>query len=100
MTNPIDNGSRVGSGVHATSRAKAAQSGNSSAPAAGADVAAADTRTESARLSQVRERIDATPEVDLERVAEIKQALAEGRLTVDPQRIAAKFAELEGLLND
>lgn len=100
MTNPIDNGSRVGGGVQITSRGKTAQAGTSSSPAAGGAVGAADTRTESARLQQVRDRIDATPDVDLERVAEIKQALAEGRLTVDPQRLAAKFAELEGLLND
>ena len=35
----------------------------------------------------------------MERVEAIKQAIAEGRFPIDPERIAAKFAELEGLLN-
>lgn len=101
MSNPIDNGPRInGSAVGGTSRSQQSQTGKSvtSADAAGA-ASKADAASESERLQQVRERIDNTPEVDMERVEEIKRAIAEGRFPVDAKRIAAKFVELEGMLN-
>jgi negative regulator of flagellin synthesis FlgM len=102
MSNPIDNGSRVNGGAYSAPRGKAAQAGKSSeqAVASSGSAPAADSRVESERLQQVRERIDAAPEGDLGRVEEIKRALAEGRLPLDPERIADKFAQIEGLLND
>lgn len=103
MSNPIDNGPRVnGSTVGGTSRGQQSQAGKSTASAGATAQAAlgqADAASESERLQQVRERIDSTPEVDMERVEKIKQAIAEGRFPVDAKRIAAKFAELEGMLN-
>jgi negative regulator of flagellin synthesis FlgM len=100
MSNPIDNGPRIsGSAVGGTSRSQQSQAGKSTASAATTTAGQADAASESERLQQVRERIDNTPEVDMERVEQIKQAIAEGRFPVDAQRIAAKFAELEGMLN-
>lgn len=103
MTIPIDNGSRINGTGPTAVRSKPAQTEKA---AAGSDArgrersGAADASFASERLQQVRERIDATPEIDNERVETIKRALAEGRLAFDPERIAQKFASLEGLLDD
>lgn len=103
MTIPIDNGSRINGTGPATVRSKPAQTDRTDASSDARDsgrTGAADASFASERLQQVRERIDATPEIDTERVETIKRALAEGRLPFDPQRIAQKFAALEGLLDD
>lgn len=47
----------------------------------------------SARLQEIASSLD-TPEVNSSRVAEIRQAIAEGRFKVNPERIA------DGLLDD
>lgn len=100
MANPVNNNPRPGVGIAATPHGKPAQAQNpgSAAPAA-TSRGAADASTESGRLQQIRERIDTTPDLDMKRVEEIKLALAEGRLSLNPERIAEKFANLEGLLN-
>lgn len=48
----------------------------------------------SARLQEIATRMSSEPAVNTERVAEIKQAIAEGRFSINPERIAS------GLLND
>jgi len=102
MSNPIDNGPRpTGIGVATARSASVASAKKGEPPSAGSETngtVQADSAAASARLQQVRAAIDSTPEIDQARVDAIKQAIAEGRYTVDPQRIAAKFAELEGLL--
>jgi negative regulator of flagellin synthesis FlgM len=101
MANPVNNNPRPGVGIAATPHGKPAQAStpdNSAAPGA-VSRGAADASTESGRLQQIRERIDSTPDLDMKRVEDIKLALAEGRLSLDPERIAQKFASLEGLLN-
>lgn len=101
MTNPVNNGSRINNGLPVTTNSKSVRADKSveSTNTSQAAVVGADASTESSRLQQLRERINTTPDVDMARVEEIKQALAEGRLTFDPQRIAEKFADLEGLLD-
>lgn len=42
----------------------------------------------SSRMQEIEATISSSPVVDAERVAEIKQAIAEGRFKVDPERIA------------
>lgn len=102
MANPIDNNTRLpGAAVSGSSRSSKADS----TPArSGADtssaVGAADSRVQSERLRQVQEQIESAPEVDMERVERIKQAIAEGRYPIDARQIAAKFGELEGLLHN
>lgn len=100
MTNPVNNNPRPSVGLATTPHSKPVQADapNNTAPGV-ASRGAADASTESGRLQQIRERIDTTPDIDLKRVEEIKLALAEGKLPLDPQRIAQKFANLEGLLN-
>lgn len=100
MTNPVNNNTRPGIGITSTPQGQpvtANQPDKASAPATARG--AADASSESGRLQQIRERIDSTPDIDVQRVEEIKLALAEGRLSLDPQRIAQKFSDLEGLLN-
>lgn len=48
----------------------------------------------SARLQEIEAGLKSTPVFNAERVAEIKQAIAEGRFKVNPERIA------DGLLQD
>lgn len=99
MPNPIDNGPRLNgalgpqAGRGPTGSKEAAADAASDRPEA-----AADKGVQSERLQLIKERIDGTPEVDMARVEEIKQRIAEGDYPVDPQRIAEKFAQLEGLL--
>lgn len=47
----------------------------------------------SAQLQGVADTLANTPAVDLNRVAEIKQAIAEGRFTMDPGKIADGLLE-------
>ncbi|MBU3071144.1 flagellar biosynthesis anti-sigma factor FlgM [Aestuariicella sp. G3-2] len=42
-------------------------------------------------LNQLESKIHATPDVDTQRVAEIKQALAEGTYEINPERIAERM---------
>lgn len=102
MSNPIDNGPRISAGqVGSANRSQQTGKGvGSNVSSAARGVSGADAASESERLTLVRERIDSTPDMDMDRVEAIKQAIAEGRFPVDPKRIAAKFVELEGLLKD
>lgn len=100
MANPVNNNPRPGVGIAATPHGKPAQASTPDSAAPGAvSRGTADASTESGRLQQIRERIDSTSDLDMKRVEEIKLAIAEGRLSLDPERIAQKFANLEGLLN-
>ena len=47
-----------------------------------------------------RPRLPGTPQVDRARVESIKERIAAGEYPVDADRVAAKFIELEKLLND
>jgi len=47
------------------------------------------------RLQQVAQSAASAPDIDLKRVAETRQKLAEGRYEVQPRSIAAKLARLE-----
>ncbi|RJQ73018.1 MAG: flagellar biosynthesis anti-sigma factor FlgM [Desulfobacteraceae bacterium] len=51
------------------------------------------------QLQAAREALRHMPEVDLDKVAEIKARLKEGRYTADPQKIASKILE-ESLLKE
>jgi len=49
-------------------------------------------------LNHNEQTLDNTPEIDLEKVANIKQALANGTYPLDAEKVAAKFIEIENLL--
>ena len=70
-----------------TARARAGQGGAASVASTGAGAAKTTQATLSGAQS-VESVLASTPVVDVERVAEIKRAIAEGRFQVNPERIA------------
>ena len=48
-----------------------------------------------ARLQEIEDQLAAMPVVDSKKVAEIKQAIADGSYEINPERIAAKLIALE-----
>ncbi|MCC5810669.1 MAG: flagellar biosynthesis anti-sigma factor FlgM [Ectothiorhodospiraceae bacterium] len=101
MTNPIDGGSRtttqLATDALRNKQPDAAARGQRGAQT-GEQPSAADQASLSERLQAVRERIDNAPDVDMDKVAAIRQSIAEGNYPLDADRIASKFADLEGLL--
>jgi len=67
-------------------RARAGQAG--AAPAAPAGAAAQATSATLSGTQTVDSVLAGTPVVDVDRVAEIKRAIAEGRFQVNPEKIA------------
>ena len=82
----IDNSVKSVGGQAGTSRNGAARpSATASAPAGGSDLALSPLST---RLQEISAGMANTPAVDTARVAQIKQAIAEGRFQVDAGKIA------------
>ncbi|SIQ49341.1 anti-sigma-28 factor, FlgM family [Shewanella morhuae] len=52
------------------------------------------------QLQKAQSKMASLPEVDQKKVAEIKQAIAEGRYKIDPEKLAANIASFEAELND
>jgi len=53
---------------------------------------------EAQKLGQLQAKINASPDVNLEKVNEIRRAIAEGRFHVNPERIADALLNQEELL--
>lgn len=69
-------------------RARAGQGGAASVATAGAGAAPQNTEATLSGAQNVESVLASTPVVNVERVAEIKRAIAEGRFQVNPDRIA------------
>ena len=52
------------------------------------------------QLQGAHSKMASMPEVDVQKVAEIKQAIAEGRYKVDPEKLAANIAQFEQEMQD
>lgn len=106
MTDPINNGNRP-PGVPGLTPGSAGKAGGSSRqesagerPAPAENRPAGDEAALSNRLQAVRQQIEATPEVNRERVDALKERIANGEYPVDAERIASRMVELENLLNN
>lgn len=71
-----------------SARARAGQGGAASVATASAGAAAQNTEATLSGAQSVESVLASTPIVNVERVAEIKRAIAEGRFQVNPDRIA------------
>ena len=49
-------------------------------------------------MNRLEENLAQLPDVDVERVANLKQAIAEGRFEIDPERIAQNMLNQDDLL--
>jgi negative regulator of flagellin synthesis FlgM len=47
--------------------------------------------TSADKLNQVKAKVDSTPEVDQEKIAKIRQAIANGEIKINPQNIAIQL---------
>lgn len=73
-----------------------APSGQSQVPASAAD--SADVARAEAVLATISTAADGVPTVDEARVAELRDAVQSGTYRADPQQIARKLLQIEGLL--
>ena len=53
---------------------------------------------EAQNLGRLQSKINSSPEVDLDKVADIRRAIAEGRFEINPERIAENMLNQEDLL--
>lgn len=108
MTNPINNTNRSTaeslSAKSSTARGQASSSGNTAAaPDTAPTSSTADTVSLSAESTQVRElqnRLADIPEVNAQKVAQIKQEIANGNYPLDSKAIAANLLNFEKALSE
>ncbi len=104
MSNPIDPNGRMRDLPSITANKKhgagRTTDTSTSSNARGTPTEQVDTATASERRVALEAAIAATPNLDSARVDSIKQAIKDGQYPVDPERIAEKFMQLEGLLGD
>jgi negative regulator of flagellin synthesis FlgM len=78
--------------MHAKSAATEEKAATTSAVNAGDRVSVTDAAT---RLQKIEAELSTLPEVNHEKVAEIKKAIADGTFSLDPARIAEKMIDFE-----
>ncbi|MCQ4296392.1 flagellar biosynthesis anti-sigma factor FlgM [Pseudomonas stutzeri] len=88
------------SSVQGNERAASPQQGSASeAPktsaASGSNGDTIQLSPEAQRLQQAADKLNDQPAVDMERVAKLKEAIADGSYQVDSQRVAAKMLAFE-----
>ncbi|EMD99818.1 MULTISPECIES: flagellar biosynthesis anti-sigma factor FlgM [Stutzerimonas stutzeri subgroup] len=86
------------SSVQGNERTSGTQQGPASEAPKADSVNTSDTvqlSPEAQRLQQATDKLNEQPAVDQERVAKLKQAIAEGSYQVDSQRVASKLLAFE-----
>jgi negative regulator of flagellin synthesis FlgM len=76
------------------SRARDASTGTAEAAASGSDSNAVQITGTARQLAALEQAVKAMPIVDEARVAEVRQAIEEGRYHVAPERIAEKLLRM------
>ncbi|KVW99935.1 flagellar biosynthesis anti-sigma factor FlgM [Shewanella frigidimarina] len=78
----------------------ATQSATNAAPKSAAPVKtdSVSITSQAQQLQSAQTKMASLPEVDQKKVAEIKQAISEGRYKVDPEKLAANIASFEAEL--
>lgn len=100
MTNPIDNGPRVTrTQISGTEHRTHPETKPGAAAASAPSATRLDAGLQSNRLRAVRDAIERTSEIDLSRVAEIRERIARGDYPLNVERIAARFTAFEKLLH-
>jgi negative regulator of flagellin synthesis FlgM len=100
----IDTNNINSSGSAPSRKAAPLSSNTHQTPAPPPDVPTHDVKhnvvisAEAQNLSRLQAKIKALPDVNLERVAALKQAIAEGRFHINPERIAENMLNQEELL--
>lgn len=93
------NRSRTGSGSNVQSPTdKPADSAKNSPKSAAAD-AGVVLSSEAKTLNRLEASISDTPDVDMDRVEQIKQAIAEGKFEINAERIAENMLKQDELLS-
>lgn len=91
----------------AATTGRSASSGTPAAKAEGKNTAASATAPpsdqvvlspEAQSLSRLQEAVDSAPDVDSDKVAQIKQAIAEGRFEVNAERLAEAILAQDDLI--
>ena len=73
--------------------------GAAGAPTAGPAVDSADVGSMASLLQQISAAADQVPTVDDAKIAGLQQAIANGTYQANPQEIARKLLQMEGLLS-
>lgn len=101
----IDTTNSLGSIGPKTTRSKvdtsATEAKTTSAPVSSPSPEASDQvvlSQEAKNASRLEAKVNAAPDVDLERVAELRRAIAEGRFDINPERIAENMLKQDELL--
>ncbi|HEX7764835.1 MAG TPA: flagellar biosynthesis anti-sigma factor FlgM [Cellvibrio sp.] len=90
-------GARSKPAAPATTDAKTTET-KSSPPAAQAAIDQVVLSQEAQTLGRLQSKINSAPNVNLEKVAEIRRAIAEGRFEINPERIAENMLKQNDLL--
>ncbi|MDH5483896.1 MAG: flagellar biosynthesis anti-sigma factor FlgM [Gammaproteobacteria bacterium] len=99
---PINNINRSTTDAMASNTSKTSSS-NKTVSQAESRPASGDTVSLSAeglQIGELKQQLDALPDVDAEKVAAIKQEIARGNYPLDPERIAENLINLEKALTE
>lgn len=103
LNNSINSNNSTNSTNSARSRSTAPATGGNKSPAAPVESGNVSKNEvvlsqEAQRLTRLQDNINNLPDVDTERVASIKKAIAEGRFEINPERIAENMLNQDELL--